>query len=82
MIKVNFNKAKDISHDMRRAVRAEEFAPLDEIIAKKIPGYEEAEAARKEIRERYALIQNEINECECVDSLKAVLIEKNIINNS
>ena len=44
MITVNINKAKAIAHDVRRAKRAEEFAPLDEIIAKQIPGKSATEA--------------------------------------
>ena len=29
MIKTNINKAKEIAHGVRRAVRSEKFAPLD-----------------------------------------------------
>ena len=34
---VDLSKAKNIAHEKRRAKRAEELAPYDEIIAKKIP---------------------------------------------
>jgi hypothetical protein len=55
MIIVNMDKAKAIGHDMRRAARAEEFKPHDEVIMKQIPGVnaQQAEAARQAIREKY-----------------------------
>lgn len=75
MIKVNIDKAKTIAHDKRRAARSSEFAPHDEIIAKRIPGTAEAvaEAARAAIREKYAVIQDEIDSAEDVDTLKAIV---------
>lgn len=75
MIKVNIDKAKDIAHDKRRAARSAEFAPHDEIIAKRIPGTAEsvAEAARASIREKYAVIQDQIDSAEDVDTLKAIV---------
>jgi hypothetical protein len=56
MIVINIDKAKAIGHDMRRAAREAEFKPLDDIIAKQIPGTaaQEAEAQRQLIREKYA----------------------------
>lgn len=62
-IVINLTKAKAIGHDIRRAKRAEEFAPHDDIIAKQIPGADaaEAEAARAEIRDRYAVMQIDID---------------------
>lgn len=73
MITVNLNKAKSIAHDMRRAARAAEFAPYDEIIAKRIPGVaeQEAEAARQAIRDKYATIQADIDAATNVDDLVA-----------
>ncbi len=52
MIVINLDKAKVIGHDMRRAARAEEFAPYDKIIAAQIPGQSaaDAEAVRAAIR--------------------------------
>ena len=72
---VNMDKAKEIGHDMRRAKRAEEFAPYDEVIMKQIPGADAvaAEAARQEIRERYAEIQVAINAAETTDEIKTAL---------
>ena len=74
-VAVDLGKAKDIGHDKRRAQRAEEFAPFDEIIAKQIPGADaaEAEAARAEIRFKYALIQDAINVAETTSDIKAAL---------
>lgn len=75
MIKVNIDKAKDIAHDKRRTARAAEFAPHDDIIAKRIPGTTEAvaEAARQSIREKYAVIQDEIDSSTDVDTLKSIV---------
>jgi hypothetical protein len=33
MITINIDKAKNIAHDIRRAARAEEFKPHDEIVS-------------------------------------------------
>ena len=81
MITVNMNKAKTISHEMRRAKRAEEFAPHDEVIMKQIPGVDtaEAEAARAAIRTKYEGIQTSIDATEDAAELKAVLVDNAII---
>ena len=78
MIVINLDKAKNIAHDMRRAARAEEFKPHDEIIAKRIPGISEteAEASRQMIREKYAIMQDVINAATSTDELKAALETK------
>lgn len=75
MIRINVDKAKAVAHDMRRAKRAEEFAPHDEVIAKRIPGVAEAEAeaARAEIRARYAAMQTAIDAAQSPDDIKAAL---------
>jgi hypothetical protein len=74
-IVINLDKAKAIGHDMRRAKRAEEFAPHDEVIAKQIPGIDatEAEAARQAIRDKYALVQDAIDAATTPDEIKAAL---------
>ena len=74
-ITININKAKNIAHDMRRAARAEEFAPHDEVIAKRIPGVaaEEAEAARQAIRAKYAVIQADIEAAQTPEEIKEAL---------
>ena len=75
MITINLEKAKAIAHDKRRAKRAEEFAPYDEVIMKQIPGVDavEAEAKRQEIRDKYAAIQNDIDAAESPEEIKAAL---------
>lgn len=75
MIVVNINKAKAIGHDIRRSQRAEEFAPLDEVIMKRIPGvaFDEAEAKRQEIRDKYATIQQEIDQAQTPEQIKDAL---------
>jgi len=75
MITINLDKAKSIAHDKRRAARAEEFAPLDEVIAKQIPGMDAvaAEAGRQLIRDRYADMQVAIDSAASADELKTIL---------
>jgi len=74
MIVINVTKAKAIGHDMRRAARAQEFAPYDEAIAKQIPGQMEgAEAARQVIRDKYAAIQTAIDAAATPDEIKAAM---------
>lgn len=75
MIAINIDKAKAISHDVRRAKRSEEFAPLDEVIAKQIPGADVAaiEASRQEVREKFAEIQTQIEAAATADELKAII---------
>jgi hypothetical protein len=71
----DMDKVKAIAHTMRRAKRAEEFAPLDEVIAKQIPGKsaEAAEAARSAIRAKYDAVQTSIDAARDVDGVKSAL---------
>jgi len=71
----DLEKCKALGHDMRRAKRAEEFAPYDEVIAKQIPGVDaaEAEAARQAIRDKYAEVQDAIDAAATPDEIKAAL---------
>lgn len=75
MITVNIEKAKAIGHAIRRDKRAKEFAPLDDVIAKKIPGadYDAVEADRQAIRDRYADIQDAIDAAATPEEIKAAL---------
>ena len=72
MITINLDKAKNITHDARRAKRAEEFAPLD--VKATIPSEATAaEEARQAVRDKYAAIQSNIDNAQGVDELKAVM---------
>ncbi len=72
MITINIDKAKTIAHDMRRAARSEEFAPLD--IKATIPSEAEAaEAARQAVRDKYAAIQQNIDAAATPEEIKAAL---------
>ena len=72
MIVIDLNKAKAIGHEMRRAERAKEFAPLD--IKATIPSEaESAEAARQVVREKYAVMQQNIDSATNVDEIKEAL---------
>ena len=75
MITINIDKAKAIAHDRRRAARAEEFKPHDEIIMKQIPGADAvaAEAARAAIRAKYSDMQSQIEAAATPDEIKAAL---------
>lgn len=75
MITINIDKAKGIAHDMRRAARSEEFKPLDAVIAAQIPGNDlvAADAARQAIRDKYAVMQEQIDAASTVDEIKAAL---------
>jgi len=76
-IRIDLNRAKNIAHDMRRAARAEEFKPHDEVIMKQIPGVDaqQAEAARQAIREKYATLQAQMDAAQTPEQLKALLPE-------
>lgn len=75
MITINLVKAKTISHDIRRQRRAEEFAPLDEVIMKQIPGtdVQAVEAQRQAIRDKYATLQSNIDAAEDAEALRALI---------
>lgn len=76
VIRIDFNKAKDIAHNLRRDAREKELAPLDEAIAKRIPGkgdLDELENARQKIRVKYEDIQKSIDLAEDIDALRAVI---------
>jgi hypothetical protein len=75
MITINLDKAKNVAHQMRRAARAEEFKPHDEVIMKQIPGNDAAvaEAARAEIRAKYSAMQADIDSASTPDEIKQAL---------
>lgn len=71
-LSINIDKAKDIVHDIRRAKRTSEFAPLDRLVT--IPGEAEAaEAARRAVREKYAAVQADIDSAPGVAELKLIV---------
>ena len=71
-IVIDIDKAKAIAHDIRRAARSTEFAPLD--IKATIPSEATAaEAARQVIRDKYATMQTAIDAATTTDEIKAVL---------
>jgi len=72
MITINLDKAKAVAHDKRRAARAAEFAPLD--IKATIPSEAvAAEAARQAVRDKYAVIQSDIDTAPGVPELTLVV---------
>ena len=72
MITVNIDKAKVVAHEHRRNARSEEFAPLD--IKVTIPSESvAAESARSAIREKYAVIQSNIDSATELATLKNIV---------
>ena len=72
MIAINIDKAKTIVHDIRRANRTAEFAPLDAQAT--IPGKaEKIEAARQAVREKYAAVQSQIDAAPGIPELKLIV---------
>ena len=72
MININIDKAKNIAHDIRRAKRSEEFAPLD--VQATIPSQASAaESARQVIRDKYAAMQTQINSASTPEEIKTAL---------
>ena len=74
-IEINLDKAKKIAHNLRRDMRAEEFAPLDQTIAFRLPGttIKETEKLREEVRDKYAEMQEKIDLATDVEQLKVLL---------
>ena len=72
---IEMGKAKDITHGKRREKREEEMAPYDEIVSKQIPGQNphQAEAARAQLRNKYAQIQDDIDATTTPDELKTII---------
>jgi hypothetical protein len=75
MISINLDRAKTISHDIRRQRRAADFEPLDTVIAKQIPGTDTqaVEAQRQQIRDQYANLQTQIDAAQTVTELTQVV---------
>ena len=69
------DKAKTIGHEIRRAKRADEFTPLDAVIMKQIPGTDTTavEAERQAIRDKYAVVQTQIDVAETPEEIKQAL---------
>ena len=78
MITINLDKAKVVAHTHRRAAREAEFAPLDAIIMKQIPGADHtaAETKRQAIRDKYAVMQTQMDAATTVEALTSLLPSK------
>ena len=71
-IVIDIDKAKAIAHDIRRAARSTEFAPLD--IKATIPSEATAaETARQLVRDKYATMQTAIDAASTTDQIKAAM---------
>ena len=75
MIAINLEKAKPIAHEKRRELRAKEFAPLDDLMAKRLPNVDlvEVEGQRWEIRSKYDVMQVAIDNAQTIDEIKTAL---------
>lgn len=77
MIVINIDKAKNITHELRRAKRSEEFAPLD--VKATIPSEAAAaEAARQAIRDKYTAIQSQIDTAATPEELKEIIVTEGL----
>ena len=74
-IQENLGKAIEIAHDIRRAKRSSEFEPLDMAYVLDIPGNNkmEIEKKRQVVRDKYDIIQINIDKCISVSELRLVL---------
>ena len=71
-IVIDITKAKAITHDMRRAARSVEFAPLD--VKATIPSEAAAaEEARAAVRTKYAELQTAVDAAADVAALKTIM---------
>ena len=67
-MKININKAKEISHEKRRIARSQEFAPWD--LKATIPSEQaQAEVERQKIRNKYAAMQDQIDAAKSIEDL-------------
>lgn len=65
---------KQVAHEIRRARRAEKFAPHDEVVAKAIPGQAtEAEKQRQAIRDADAVLQTKLDACKTTAEMRKLL---------
>jgi hypothetical protein len=70
-MQINLDKAKTIAHERRRVARDQEFLPLDREV--NIPSKAtEAESKRQAVRDKYAVIQDQIDAASSVQELAAV----------
>lgn len=73
-VRIDMVKAKVRAHEWRRQKRAEEMAPYDSLIACQIPGQAEAaEVERKKLREKYRVLQDQVDLCETPEQLKPIM---------
>lgn len=72
---IDVEKAKSIAHSIRRLQRDIELRPFDEIISKQIPGIstEVAEAERQKIRDKYSLLQENINKASTAEEILKII---------
>lgn len=74
MIQINTDRARTIAHELRRAARSVEFAPLDDQIARRLPGadLDALEAARQAVRDKFAAVQARIDVATVADLAEIV----------
>lgn len=71
-ISIDIEKYKTIAHNWRRAARSEEFFPWD--LKSTIPMEKEnAELERQKIREKYQVLQQEIDIATTAEQIKTVI---------
>jgi hypothetical protein len=80
MITINLDKAKTIAHEYRRAIREKEFEPLDAQIVKQLPNVDvqAVEQQRQVIRDKYAVVQTQIDISTTAEQIKTALIGEGV----
>lgn len=75
IVRINFEKAKEVAHKIRRQKRDSEFAPHDSVISKQIPGKasKEAEVEREKIRKKFDDLQVKINRAKTIEEITEIL---------
>lgn len=74
-IVIDLDKAKLIAHSRRRIQRDLELKPFDEIISRRIPGINlvKIEAERQRIRDKYFLLQENIDKASNVEEILRII---------
>lgn len=70
-VEPDITEAKQLAHEFRRKKREQEFAPLDAVISKQIPGSNlvKLEQDRQNVRNKYADIQTVIDSTDDISEL-------------
>lgn len=73
-VRIDMGRAKVRAHEWRKAARSREMRPYDHSVSCQIPGeVEKAEAERVKLREKYRILQEQIDACTTPSELKPIM---------